>query len=411
MKRDMDFLESAALLIPTLTGMEVTIYDGGPEVLAGFERQYCFSSQMQGIYSAAGLEAFLAGCSDDLVYDVAEPLGSRLIVFRAGRRWVLLGPYVEEGWDQDAARILLTKLGASEAAVLPYRAYRCKLPISGRDYALKAAMLVVEQTGGSATLQNVETVLAGQGRREPGPAFPDAYHDISIINRRYDLEAQLIKAVSRGETETALKLADKQKEVSSDLRFLSSDLSDQITGAAIARTLVRMGARLAGLSAVRIDSISQEYAQKMKHTASGAELGYLQMHMVERFCAEVRKLREDKHSPCVRRAMDYMAVNLSQPLTVAEIAAAAGVERHLLTKAFTVETGMTIKQYLAKRRCEIAAELLRSGRASVQEAAAYVGYPDNNYFSKVFKANQGVSPRSCQRTCRPSGGLKGRYKK
>ena len=128
------------------------------------------------------------------------------------------------------------------------------------------------------------------------------------------------------------------------------------------------------------------------------------MHRVERFCAEVRKLREDRHTPCVRRAMDYMAVNLSQPLTVAEIAAAAGVERHLLTKAFAAETGMTIKQYLAKQRCELAAELLRTGRASVQEAAAYVGYPDNNYFSKVFKANQGVSPRNCQRTYRPSKG-------
>lgn len=62
-----------------------------------------------------------------------------------------------------------------------------------------------------------------------------------------------------------------------------------------------------------------------------------------------------------------MAVNLSQPLTMAEIARAAGTDRHLLSRTFMEETGMTLKRYLAKRRCEIAAELLRAGGTSVQE--------------------------------------------
>ena len=96
-------------------------------------------------------------------------------------------------------------------------------------------------------------------------------------------------------------------------------------------------------------------------------------------------MREAGHSPCVRRAVDYMEANLSRRMTVAEVARAAGVDRHRLSEAFGRETGMTLKRYLARRRCEIAAELLLDGRFSVQQAAAYVGYADNNYFSKVFK--------------------------
>ncbi|MFG6350188.1 MAG: helix-turn-helix domain-containing protein [Oscillospiraceae bacterium] len=41
----------------------------------------------------------------------------------------------------------------------------------------------------------------------------------------------------------------------------------------------------------------------------------------------------------------------------------------------------------------MAAELRLAGRGSVQQAAAYVGYADNNYFSKVFKEHQGMSPQ------------------
>lgn len=392
----MDFIESAKIIVPALTGMDLTIYDGTPESLTQFENKCCFSIELQPVYTQNWLRAFLESASEAFLYDMEEALGTRLIAAKAEDYWVLLGPYVEEGWSERAARILLTRLGASESVVLPYKAYRCKLPIIPRDYAVRAAGLVAEHTGGRASRQ-VKPLRVSAERQVSDLAIPDSYRDISIINRRYAQEDRFITAISRGETEAAIEFLDRFNEMSSDLRFLSNELSDQIAGAAITRTLVRIGARRAGMSAVSIDSISQEYAQKMRHTASIAELSYLQRRLVERFCAAVRTMRENQYSPCVRKAVDYIAVNLSQPLTIAEIAKAAGADRHLLSKTFAAETGMTVKRFLAKRRCEIAAELLRTGGASVQEIASYVGYPDNNYFSKVFKACQGVSPQSYQR--------------
>lgn len=396
----MDFIESAIIIVPALTGMDLTVYDGKPESLTQFENKYCFSMELQPVYTQNWLTAFWESASEEFIYDMEEVLGTRLIAVKAEGCWVLLGPYVEEGWSEHAARVLLTRLGASESVVLPYKAYRCKLPIIPRDYAVKAALLVAEHTGGVS--RQVKPLRINAGRRTSDLTIPDAYHDISIINRRYAQEDRFITAISRGETEAAMEFMNRFHEVSSDLRFMSNELNDHITGAAIIRTLVRIGARQAGMSAVSIDSISQEYAQKMKHTASAEELGYLQRRLVECFCAAVRAMRESQYSPCVRRAVDYIVVNLSQPLTMAEIAKAAGTDRHLLSKTFVKETGMTVKQFLAKRRCEIAAELLRTGRASVQEIASYVGYPDNNYFSKVFKTCQGVSPQSYQKMQGPS---------
>lgn len=396
----MDFIEFAMAMVPALTGMDLTVYDGKSETLAQFENKYCFSPALQPIYTQEKLEALFERSSKAFIYSIEEALGTRLIIAQTRDCWILFGPYVEEGWSEPAARALLTRLGASESAVLPYKAYRCRLPISQRNYAVKVALLMAEHTGGG-TFREVRTLRMDAGRKASDLSIPHAYHDVSIVNRRYAMEERFIIAISQGETEKALELMERFNEVSSDIRFLSQKLGDQITGAAMFRTLVRMGVRKAGMSPVRIDSISQEYAQKMQHTASVAELNYLQRRLVERFCAEVRALRESRYSPCVRRAMDYMSVNLSQPLTMAEIARAAGTDRHLLSRTFGEETGMTVKQYLAKRRCEIAAELLRTGGTSVQEVAAYVGYPDNNYFSKVFKANQGLSPQSYQKKYAP----------
>ena len=91
-------------------------------------------------------------------------------------------------------------------------------------------------------------------------------------------------------------------------------------------------------------------------------------------------------------------------MRTAEIAREVGLGKKRFAEQFRRETGMTVKEYLADRRCAIAAQLLLDSRASIQEIAVYVGYSDNNYFSKVFKANRGFSPqayRSAHRAPRP----------
>ena len=53
---------------------------------------------------------------------------------------------------------------------------------------------------------------------------------------------------------------------------------------------------------------------------------------------------------------------------------------------------MTVSDYLQKLRCEQASRLLRQTNTPVSEISAYVGYPDNNYFVKVFKKQYGMTP-------------------
>lgn len=216
---------------------------------------------------------------------------------------------------------------------------------------------------------------------------------MQIINRRYHLEECFLRAVSHGDIEKTYEILEEFKIICSNLRFVSEDLRDQLVSATITRTLIRIGSRMAGLSPVLIDSISQEYAQKMQHTVSKAELEYLTVHLAEQFCMEIKARQNTNYSTYVQRAIDYIHMHLSDPVTISEVAKAAGVNHTQLVKLFGKETGKTVKQYLAEKRCDIAAELLMNSRISVQEIAAYAGYADNNYFAKVFKANKGVSPQ------------------
>ncbi len=283
-------------------------------------------------------------------------------------------------------------MNASEAALPMYKAYRCKLPIISRELAVKTAFVVAENLDDRR--RAVETLYVDSEGPSPVLTFSEVYTNTEEVKCRYGLEDRFIEAVSRGNGGEAHRLWREMSKVTSDLRFISDSVQDRLVGAAIIRTLIRIGAKLGGLSPVLIDSVSQEYAQRMKHSRSTTEINGLITEMIGRLCDEVWEGHQSGWSPTVRRAVEYMEIHLSRPVTTEEIALAAGEKKRNFVSRFFQETGMTIKEYLAKKRCNIAAQLLANSESSVQEIAAYVGYLDNNYFSKVFKSNVGMSPQS-----------------
>ncbi len=391
------FLAAAAVLIPSLTGIGVTVYEGAADVLERFEKENCFSVELQEMFTASGLKKFFGSASEKVIYEITDPMEMWLLVFRFEGKWIILGPYVCEAWNETDAKCLLAKLGVPGTALSPYKSYRCGFPVSGRSYPVKIAQLLACHGCGEENGYPVKEIRAAAGECHAAAVISKFYEDENVVNRRYRIEGQLMEAVSRGEIEEARRCIKELGGVCANIRFLSADLKDQIAGAAIMRTVIRLGVIASGLNPVVIDYISQEYAQKMHHAVSADNLAYLQMELLERMCREVRKNREKRYSAGVKRALDYMDIHFGRAVTKRELAKIAGVSEQQLVKQFCRDTGMTIKQYLAKKRCDAAAELLEDSRLSIQEISAYVGYLDNNYFSKVFKANKGVSPQEYRR--------------
>lgn len=64
-----------------------------------------------------------------------------------------------------------------------------------------------------------------------------------------------------------------------------------------------------------------------------------------------------------------------------------------ISNLFGKETGMTFSNYLKRRRIEKAKELILATDMKIYEIACSVGYPDQKYFSKVFKEYTGVSAK------------------
>lgn len=96
-------------------------------------------------------------------------------------------------------------------------------------------------------------------------------------------------------------------------------------------------------------------------------------------------------SPVVEKAMEYLRKNFGKAVSLEETARFAGVHPQYLSRMFSQEKGESFVDFLTRLRVSRAKELLKSGQ-NVKETAAEVGYADANYFSRLFKKWEGLSP-------------------
>lgn len=103
-----------------------------------------------------------------------------------------------------------------------------------------------------------------------------------------------------------------------------------------------------------------------------------------------------------RRAVRYIAANLTEKLTVDRIASHLGISGGYLSALFKAYTGESIVSYANSIRVERIKDLLISRSLKLKEAGESVGLSDENYMSRLFRQYTGQSVREFLRANRPS---------
>jgi AraC family transcriptional regulator len=96
----------------------------------------------------------------------------------------------------------------------------------------------------------------------------------------------------------------------------------------------------------------------------------------------------------LKRATDYMAAHLDEPIGLPEIAAATGLTRMHFAAQFKVATGLRPHEYLLRMRIDRAQDLLATTRQPLVEIALDVGFRSQSHFTTVFTRIAGTTPNA-----------------
>jgi len=92
-----------------------------------------------------------------------------------------------------------------------------------------------------------------------------------------------------------------------------------------------------------------------------------------------------------------MHEQLDRRWTVSALARSVGLSRPVLARRFVEQTGLSPMRYLAQKRMQRAAELLRDSDAALAQIGSLVGYNSEFAFNRAFKRHHQVAPGSFRR--------------
>lgn len=108
----------------------------------------------------------------------------------------------------------------------------------------------------------------------------------------------------------------------------------------------------------------------------------------ELFCTRTQRAARER----VEQVRTLLRARLQEPPSLEELGRLVGCSPFHLSRIFSQETGLTLPQFIRQSRLERAADLLRSGRCNVTEAALEVGYNSLSHFSSAFHEAFGCCP-------------------
>ena len=84
--------------------------------------------------------------------------------------------------------------------------------------------------------------------------------------------------------------------------------------------------------------------------------------------------------------------NFRRDISLDDVSREVDISPYYFSKLFKQETGRNFIEHLTEIRLKNARDLLQNSQLSIKEICAQSGYSDPNYFSRIFKKYEGVTP-------------------
>lgn len=149
------------------------------------------------------------------------------------------------------------------------------------------------------------------------------------------------------------------------------------------------------------ESVSREFSIKLHLGVSApfstAEESFAAYSKAKRAAYEGRASGEAGHDGDtwrgpIEKAKRFIEIHYSEDISLERVAAEVNLSPFYFSKLFKSRNRVSFSDFIARTRIERAKELLSRHPYSLKEVSAMVGYTDPNYFTRVFRRIEGVTP-------------------
>ena len=218
--------------------------------------------------------------------------------------------------------------------------------------------------------------------------------EYSIYHLEYEKEMSFYKAVQKGDIELVKKLMLPLKN--EKLGSLSKNSLQNLKYHLV--VLISMLTRFAiegGMNPESAYTLSDIYIQQVDLLSSEEETEKIHEKIIFDYTNRMAKIDKTLGlSKKVIKAMDYIYDNIQSKIRISDIAKKIDINPNYLCELFKKETGISINNFVKKKKIQAAEKLLIYEDFSVAELADIFGFASSSHFIETFKAETGLTPKA-----------------
>lgn len=138
------------------------------------------------------------------------------------------------------------------------------------------------------------------------------------------------------------------------------------------------------------------YIKKVESQKTLAQILTVRDSAIIHFTKKLYDLHNDNYSPLIVSMIQYINLKIYDSFKISELAKHFFMSESAVRRKFKSEVGMSIKEYVNRRKIMISKVFLKSN-IPISEISRRLGYFDSSHFYKVFKAIEGVTPVQFQK--------------
>ena len=349
------------------------------------------------------LEEVFKNTGDNTIYKITDSFLCCYIFFRLPNTdkpcGIIIGPYLDREISKETKLSLAEKFNISSQMFNAFEKYYTQVPLVANESNLFILFNTFGETiwGGleNFTIERIEEATSynfGEATKYIQGNADKPQLSVHLIEAAYEKENRLMDIISQGLINNAEMIISKMTNAGVEQRS-SDPVRNMKNYSVILNTLLRKAAEQGSVHPYYIDKISSDFAVKIEMANSLKEIEQLQKEMIRSYCLLFKNHSMKNYSHLIQKVLTTIDSEITSDLSLNAQAKALNVNPSYLSSLFKKETGMTLTDYVNKKRAEHAARLLKTTSMQIQTISQYCGIYDVNYFTKIFKKYFGKTPK------------------
>ena len=353
--------------------------------------------------------AFLQRAQSNIVYKISDDLFCKYIVMMLPvqkskeKEFLIIGPYTEQDFSKEELFKAIEKYQLPPGITERLMQFFAAIPLVSDSTALSAIYCTFAETiwGGPDcyTIRSITHTLPEEYTSTNPEDIVDIISDpkdipfkMQLLEARYDAENQFIQSIAEGNYHKAeiafdsSTLFDIEKRISDPIRnFKNYSIS--------MNTVLRKAAEQGGVHPIHIDAVYAQFEKKIETITSLESGRALMKEMIRTYGLLVKNHSIKDYSSLIQRVMTRVDADLTADQSLNTHAEILEVSPSYLSTLFRKETGLTLTEYVNRKRIEYGILLLNTTSMQIQRISQHCGISDINYFTRIFKKMVGKTPK------------------